>query len=307
MHRREMLTTSSAALLGLSAFPFGWVSAADGKTTAEGKRATDGKTAAEGKKKVQKLLYFTRSVEFEHSVVAPGDDGRSHSDKILMELGKDAGFEVECTKDGRVFDGELDQYDGIVTYLCGNQFQPSIRNTPPMTVQGRDRLLAAVDAGKPFVALHSACYWGRDAGADDPYIRMVGGEFISHGEQQEGTMKVVSPGFPGAAGAGDSFRLMDEWYALKSFARDLHVVLVQDTAGMRGDMYQRPLFPATWARMHGKGRVFFCSMGHREDVWTHSLFQKILLGGLAWALGNVDADVTPNIATVAPRAEQLTF
>ncbi|MBC8869859.1 MAG: ThuA domain-containing protein [Planctomycetes bacterium] len=285
MHRREMLAASSAAVMGLSAFPFGWTSAAE--------------------KKKQKLLYFTRSVEYEHSVVGPGEDGLSHSDKVLVELGKEVGFEVECTKDGRVFDGDLDRYDAVVFYSCGDLFLPSVRKAPPMSPEGRKRLLAAVAAGKPFVALHSACYWGRDAAPDDPYLAMVGCKFVSHGAQQEGTMKVVSPSFPGAKGIGDSFRLMDEWYAMKDFADDLHVVLVQETEGMKGPMYQRPPFPATWARMHGKGRVFFCSMGHREDVWTNKTFQQVLLGGTAWAMGNVDADITPNIKTVTPKSEQL--
>ena len=30
--------------------------------------------------------------------------------------------------------------------------------------------------------------------------------------------------------------------------------------------------------MHGKGRVFYTSMGHREDVWDNPLFQNLLLG-----------------------------
>ncbi len=131
---------------------------------------------------------------------------------------------------------------------------------------------------------------------------MVGAEFISNGAQQQAAMKVVSPNFPGTEGLGASFRLHDEWYAMKDFAKNLHVILVQETEGMEGAMYQRPPFPATWARMHGKGRVFFSSMGHREDVWTNQIFQKIMLGGIAWAMGHVDADITPNIDTVTPEA-----
>jgi type 1 glutamine amidotransferase len=92
---------------------------------------------------------------------------------------------------------------------------------------------------------------------------------------------------------------------MKDFAENLHVILAQDTAGMEGAMYQRPPFPATWARTHGKGRVFYCSMGHREDVWTNPAFQQILLGGIAWALGNAEADIKPNVAQVTPKAEQL--
>ena len=57
--------------------------------------------------------------------------------------------------------------------------------------------------------------------------------------------------------------------------------------------------------MYGKGRVFDTSMGHRGDVWTGKIFQSVLMGGIAWALGNAEADVTPNIAEVTPKANQL--
>jgi type 1 glutamine amidotransferase len=83
------------------------------------------------------------------------------------------------------------------------------------------------------------------------------------------------------------------------------VILVQDTEGMKGLMYQRPNFPATWARKHHKGRVFFTSLGHREDVWQNPLFHNLLLGGLAWTVGNVDADITPNLEKATPEATEL--
>ena len=164
-------------------------------------------------------------------------------------------------------------------------------------------MLKAIEGGKGFVGFHCATDSFHSKGID-PYIAMIGAEFIVHGAQQKATMKVVSPEFPGIKGLGDSFALNEEWYALHKFAPDLHVILVQETAGMNGPMYQRPPYPATWARKHGKGRVFYTSMGHREDVWTNPIFQQIVLGGIAWALGNVEADVTPNIATVTPKANE---
>ena len=77
---------------------------------------------------------------------------------------------------------------------------------------------------------------------------------------------------------GRSFTITDEWYALKNFADDLHVILVQVTEGMKGHMYERPNFPITWARAYGKGRVFYTSMGHREDVWENPMYQALLAG-----------------------------
>jgi hypothetical protein len=134
---------------------------------------------------------------------------------------------------------------------------------------------------------------------------MIGGEFIRHGPQQEATMRVVSPHFPGVEKLGTQFQMKDEWYSLKNFAPDLHVVLVQVTQGMTGTDYQRPDYPATWARKDGKGRVFYTSMGHREDVWTNPDFQSVLLGGIAWAVGNVKATIPSNISEVTPKAETI--
>jgi type 1 glutamine amidotransferase len=138
---------------------------------------------------------------------------------------------------------------------------------------------------------------------------MIGGEFISHGPQQDSRSVITSPEFPGVAGTGDAggngFVLHEEWYSLKNFAKDLHVILSQDTHGMEGKDYERPPFPATWARRHGEGRVFYTSMGHREDVWTNPKFQQILLGGMRWAAGDVDADIPPNIEQVTPGANVM--
>ena len=97
----------------------------------------------------------------------------------------------------------------------------------------------------------------------------------------------------------------EEWYALKNFATDMHVLLVIETEGLDGNGYQRPPYPATWARRHGQGRVFYTSMGHREDVWTNPAFQSVTVGGMRWAIGDVAADISANIDQVTPNASKL--
>jgi type 1 glutamine amidotransferase len=286
MKRREMLLTTGAALLGLSSFPVKWVAGAQ--------------------KKTPKVLYFTRCAGFLHSVVRRNGEELSYSEKLIVEAGKQHGVEVVCSKDGRVFDGDLDQYDAIAFYTSGDLTKEVGEKTPPMTADGKKRLLDAVAAGKGFVAFHAGNDSFHSRGDQiDPYIAMVGGEFLTHGSQQSAKMRVTSPKFPGVENLGESFEMLEEWYALKNFAKDLHVILVQETAGMKDGCYQRPPFPATWARKHGEGRVFYTSMGHREDVWTNKVFQDVVLGGFSWVLKNCDADVTPNIEQVAPKANQL--
>jgi len=292
--RRDMLRAAGGAVLTASAFPLQWVAAAD--------------------KKKQKVLYFTRSAGFEHDVVKIKDGKPSLSDKILTELGTKHGFEVVCTKDGRVFDDDLDQYDAIAFYTSGDLTQPNKAQTPPMTVKGKRRLLRAIARGKGFVGFHAASDSFHSEGPRDqnqtdvdPYISMIGGEFIVHGAQQEATIRAAASDFPGAKQFGQSQKIHEEWYALKNFAKDLHVILIEDNEGMEGDCYQRPPFPMTWARMQGRGRVFYTSFGHRDDIWTNSSVQGIMAGGLAWAMRNVNVDVSPNIDKITPKASQLKY
>jgi len=294
MDRRDMLRATGAALLASSAFPLHWVAAAE--------------------KKKQKVLYFTRSAGFEHDAVKLKDGKPSISDRTLTELGKRHGFEVVCTKDGRVFDGDLDQYDAIAFYTSGDLTKPNKAKTPPMSAEGKKKLLSTIAAGKGFVGFHSATDSFHSKGPRnqnqtevDPYIAMLGGEFIVHGAQQEAIIRAASPKFPGVEQFGEVQKLKEEWYALKNFAKDLHVVLIEDNEGMKGDCYQRPPFPMTWARMHRKGRVFYTSFGHRDDIWTNPQVQGIIVGGLAWAMGNVKVDVIPNIDKVTPKADQLKY
>jgi type 1 glutamine amidotransferase len=297
LNRRDMLRTSGAALaFGLSGFPLGWPA-----------RAADGKR--------KRLLVYTRSAGFQHDVVKVKDGQPCLVDRIWTDLAAKNGFDVECTKDGRVFLPEsLAKFDAFFFYTTGDLTgERSQDGSAPMPKEGKKALLDAVAGGKGFLGSHCASDTFHSPGAAfanqepdqiDPYIRMVGGEFIKHDAQQPAWMRVVDKTFPGAKGLSD-FQLHEEWYSLKNFQPDLRVILVQDTAGMQGPSYQRPNFPATWARQHGRGRVFYTSMGHRDDVWTNPMFQKLLLGALAWATGQVDADLTPNLQSAAPKAMEL--
>jgi type 1 glutamine amidotransferase len=287
-------TTGAAVGLGLSSFPLGWTAAADGKK--------------------KRLLMFTRSQGFEHSCIRRKGDELSHAEKIVTDLGGKHGFEVKCSKDGREFLPEtLAPYDAFLFVTTGDLTKEGGDKQPPMPAEGKKALLDAIARGKGFVGCHCASdtfhspgdrFVNQEGAKIDPYIAMLGGEFIRHGAQQKTWMRVADPVFPGMKGVKD-FQLHEEWYSLKNFAPDLHVILVQDNEGMTGSDYQRPKFPATWARIHDKGRVFYTSMGHREDVWDNPLFKDLLVGALSWTFGNVRADVTPNIQKVTPQASVM--
>jgi len=299
MNRRDVLRASAAAVatIGASRFPFGW------------------SARAEPEKK-RHLLVFTRSAGFQHSVVTLDTKTKTCLvDRILTDLGKQHGFDVTCTKDGRIFLPEtLKKFDAIFFETTEDLTREGGDGQPPMPKEGKKALLDFVAGGKGFVGSHCASDTFHSPGhrngdfkeqeKRDPYIEMLGGEFIRHGAQQKSWMRVVDTNFPGAKGVAD-FQLHEEWYSLKHFAPDLHVILVEDNTGMKGLDYERPNFPATWARKHEKGRVFYTSMGHREDVWENKTFQQLLMGGLQWAFGDVEAEVTPNLKDVAPKASEM--
>ena len=257
----------------------------------------------------KRVLFFTRSAGFEHSVIRRKGEELGHAEKVLIELGMNHGFMVTATKDGSVFDEDLAKFDTICFYTSGDLTKGGRSEKPPMSAKGKANLLDAITSGVGFVGSHCASDTFHSEGdrfmtqdEKDPYIEMLGGEFIRHGKQQTAHMRVVNLTFPGMEVAGKGFDMHEEWYSLKNFAPDLHVLLVNGTEGMEGKDYDRPPFPATWARMHGKGRVFYTSMGHREDVWTNPTFQSILVGGIHWAAGMVDAEIPRNIDDVTPGA-----
>ncbi len=309
MNRREMIYRTGAAALGLGLLPL-----ATGCHTTGAANYAEWVPLTGGPKR--KILFFTKSSGFEHSVIkTPKEGGPSFAEKILLELGPKYNFDFTFSKDGSLFNpAYLAQFDAFFFYTTGDLTKPGTDKNPPMSPEGKQAFLDAIKQGKGFVGSHSAsdtCHSQPDSedkssryrtfgAAADPYIHMLGGEFIKHGAQQKATMHVIDSKFPGLNRHAQDFELQEEWYSLKEFHDNLHVLLVQETATMTGNEYKRGSYPATWARMYGKGRVFYTSMGHREDVWTNPLFQDVLFGGLSWAVRNIDADVTPNLATAAP-------
>jgi uncharacterized protein len=286
MERREVLKAAVAACLSSGGMPLALLNA--------------------GAATKRNVLYFTRSAGFEHSVVQRHGSELSHSDKNLIQMGQRSGFDVECSKDGRIFDGNLDRYDAIVFYTSGDLTAPAKDGSPPMTQTGKQRLLDAIAAGKGFVGIHSATDTFNSKAQVDPYIAMLGGEFLTHGDQQEASLLATSAFLAKNIGVpGEGLSFTDEWYTFKNFAKDLHVILAQETQFMKGDAYRRPDYPASWVRGHGTGRVFYTSLGHREDVWTNPFFHAIVQGGLAWAMGLFDFDVKPNIEAATPGLQEI--
>lgn len=264
-----------------------------------------------------RLLFFTKSSGFEHDVISWKKGQPSFAEKIFNTLGTQHPWTFEFSKDGSKFSPEyLAAFDAVIFYTTGDLTSPGTDGQPAMTPAGKQALFDYVKSGKGFIGLHSASdtfhtaneakkgedrYKNHDTAADS-YVRFLGGEFIIHGAQQVATNKVIDKAFPGFGDVGESFAFNEEWYSLKDFSPDIHVLTVIDAPAMAGPPYQRPAYPTTWVRQEGKGRVFYTAMGHRDDIWTNPAFQKILVGAIRWTTRDVDAVIPPNLKDVAPEA-----
>lgn len=197
-------------------------------------------------------------------------------------------------------------FDAVIFYTTGNLTETGTDGQPAMTEAGKKSLFDWVKSGKGFVGLHSASDTfhtpKNSKDGPEPFICLLGGEFITHGAQQVATNKVIDKKFPGFEKAGDSFTFNEEWYSLKNFNPDMHVLTVIETANMIGEPYQRPPYPTTWARKEGKGRVYYTALGHRDDVWTNLTFQNMLIGAIQWATCEANAAIPPNLKTTAPES-----
>lgn len=165
--------------------------------------------------------------------------------------------------------------------------------------------IAWIEEGHSFCAMHS----GSDTFHKfQPYLDMLQGEFAGHGAQVPADLIAADKEHPANGNIGETWNLaQEEMYLIKNHDRTKlrnlwmlrHHPNNKDEAGY---------FPVSWCRMHGKGRVFYTSLGHREDLWsddpslkdrknsveTSRQYHAHLLGGLRWALGLAEGSSTPN-------------
>lgn len=162
-----------------------------------------------------------------------------------------------------------------------------------------------IEDGHAFIGIHAATDTFRGHKPLDPYVLMLGAEFKTHGPQVEVEVINQDPAHPACKQLPKSFRVYDEIYQMNGFERGkVHGLLTLDK---HPNTKQPGDYPVAWCKMYGKGRVFYTSLGHREDVWdvnwrdgkrmndpaVAELFQKHLLGGILWALGLEPGDATP--------------
>jgi type 1 glutamine amidotransferase len=222
----------------------------------------------------KRLLVVTHTTGFRHGSIPIAE-------ATLRDLGTSSGLyqtefcRTEADVASRLTTAGLAQVDAVFfANTTGNLGIPDLR-----------AFLAWVADGHGFLGAHSASDTYHDA-AD--YLDMLGGEFATHGAIVEGDIRVDDPSDPSVAHLAPRFRITDELYRFTRVSRgSVHTLLSMDRnpgdgvgeAGAPADLLM------AWRKPHGRGRVFYTALGHRDEVWQDARFRQHLLGALRWALG----------------------
>lgn len=263
----------------------------------------------------KKLLVVTTTTGFRHSSIPT-------LEKVITQLGKDSGAftvdlveqppghpptgfaaklkpdasEAEKAADAdwnaklktalqKLSPESLKNYDGVV-------FASTTGDLPIPDPQG---LLDWIKAGHAFIGIHAAS----DTFHGWPgYIEMLGGEFKHHGPQVSVECLNQDPKHPANASLAKSWTLsQEEIYQFKNYEpAKVHDLLIMEK---HPETREPGHFPVSWCKDYGAGKVFYTSLGHREDiidtdptlkdrknsVEISKTYQAHVLGGIEWALG----------------------
>ncbi|MFQ5654164.1 MAG: ThuA domain-containing protein [Planctomycetota bacterium] len=253
-------------------------------------------------KKPRKLLVFTLTRGFRHASIPVGA-------RALEILGAKSGaFEVTRSDDISLLEPEaIEGFDAIcLLNTTGELLLPPKMEELPEEEQAaarergrrlRKSLLDFVSGGKGLIGIHAAtdCLYGFPE-----FGRLIGGYFDGHPWHEVVTVKLDEPGHPvNAPFAGEAFEIKDEIYQFRApYSRERQRVLLSlDTA--RTDMKKKGIhrddddFAVSWVRRHGKGRVFYCSLGHRDEIFWNPRVLRHYLAGIQYALGDLPCEDTP--------------
>jgi uncharacterized protein len=162
--------------------------------------------------------------------------------------------------------------------------------------QKADLLSFVRDEGKGFVASHTALTafesWPE-------FGELLGGRYDGHPwNTTYGTIVNEDPAFPATKHFAPSFAFTDEFYQAKEFSRDKSRVLLRlDASKLPANAEFHGTaesgMPIAWARIYGKGRVFYSSLGHASSTWDNPDVYRMYFEALKWSLGLTDGDATP--------------
>jgi len=272
----------------------------------------------------KRLLLVTDSGGFIHDSVGVAD-------QVLKEVGPKHGIDVTCyryTRDpkdpgfakyaeqfrsrtgvpvepencGRVNADTLKKFDCVLFFTTGN----------PLNKEEVSDLVAWVKAGGAIAGTHCGAdtLYPEKQPWNAAYGELIGAYFKGHPPGfQKIKIHVEDPKHPAGKSFKDGEPYEDEMYIFRDapYSRDkLHVILsvTPDSVGSLLAKNQKLArtdndYAISWCQQVDKGRSFYTSLGHRKEVWKDPKYQEHLIGGLKWAMGELEGAATPSARTAS--------
>lgn len=240
--------------------------------------------------------------------------------ETLKILGKKSGaFEVAATDDPKALLPEsLEKYDAIFfnglhdrhAFLPGNLKElPEDKQTEAkqLDMMMKQSILEFVmEDGKGVAGIEGAMCalqdwkeWGELIGS------CYGGHYVA-----KNVIKIEDPDHPlTTCFEGNSFEIQDQCYVPKEpySRKKLKILLSLDLSKMQ-DPAERPKmgwikpnankigrdYAVSWIKTHGRGRVFYCSLGVNHRSYFNPKFLAYLLAGTQFALGDLEGETAPS-------------
>jgi type 1 glutamine amidotransferase len=164
--------------------------------------------------------------------------------------------------------------------------------------QKSDLLSFVREDGRGFVGVHASAdsnyKW-------EGYNQLTGGWFDEHPWTTfDAPIVLEDPDFPAVRHFPKAFLKRDEIYQLKNWSRDnLNVLLRLDETKLNYENNPRIHradrdFAVAYAKMFGKGRVFYSTLGHTNESWDDPDISKMYFEAIRWALGMTEGSTTPH-------------
>lgn len=229
-----------------------------------------------------KVLFFANPMSSDNDVIRrPAPDVLSVAERHFAELRKGV-FDVTITQDGtEVTREKLSRYRAVVFFTAIN---------PPGV--DKDALIEWVRNGGAFVGIHSTANTYQNHPA---FGEMLGAYYdrrpwrTSANPQTKVRIKVEDRTHPATRHLGKSFEFADDIYQFKNFDRTkVNLLLSLDPSSLdlenskvnREDKH----FPVSWAKIHGKGHVFYTALGDWDETWKDARYRTHLIEGIRWAM-----------------------
>jgi type 1 glutamine amidotransferase len=242
-------------------------------------------------KKARRLLVIESLHGMSHNTIP-------HTNLMLQRLGEVTGaWTTEFNNDlDNLKYPKIKDYDGI--------FLNSIVGEALADPAVREGLSRYMKEGGGLGGIHGTPWASRNW---PEFAEIIGAQDAPH-RIERGVMKVYDPASPLVKPLGNKpITFAEEYYRFETEGRSrlrwdqvrvlVTVALDDPTIEPRPwQGYKRPdnIYPVSWIRSYGKGRVFYSSLGHMTETFVTPELVGHFFAGVQFLLGDLDADTTPN-------------